>query len=114
MNTKLLTVNFDPLEKYTELPNQVLNEMLGYIPSFLCYRTEDQTVKEALTKAYGFGELHEMTGGTIKDMVYRYPEDPELYPLAEMTSRDTTVLQYQYGIVAILEPDGSVFVTRMD
>jgi len=66
-----------------------------------------------LTRNYGFGELIEMDG-EITDSVYQSPSDPDLFPLAEMMSEDSTVLQYPYGIISIVDADGSTFITRMD
>ena len=51
--------------------------------------------------------------------IYRYKdidggEDPDLYPLAKIERGDETFYQYQYGLVAIVQKDGSSFCTRMD
>jgi hypothetical protein len=109
-----MKITIDPLDMHTEIPQEHLVESLGYIPYFLKQRMSDETAKEALTRMYGFGELFEMTNGKVVDYVYKYSGDPDLYPIAEMTSGNTTVLQYKYGIIAILEENGSTFVTRMD
>lgn len=108
-----LIIQIDPLNVF-DLPIAYINESLGLIPMFLANREKEETVKEALTLGYGFGELFEMKHGTIHKYIYKYEDDPDLYPLAKMTSGDTVVLQYKYGIVAILEKDGTTFVTRMD
>jgi hypothetical protein len=44
----------------------------------------------------------------------RYPGDPPLLPLAEMHLRDELILVYEYGIVAIIQPDRSFEAARMD
>ena len=103
----------DPLNKYAHLSKENINELLGVIPFFVADREMDETVKETLTRSYGFGELIEMEGGEVNGSVYSYSGDSDLYPLAEMMSVDTRVLQFPYGIVSIIEPDGSTFTTRM-
>jgi len=49
-----------------------------------------------------------------EDMEIKYPGDPVMWPWALMKLRDETVVVYQYGWVAIIQPDGSYEVARMD
>ena len=43
-----------------------------------------------------------------------YPGDEPLHPLAEITSRDERVLIYELNFVAVIQPDRSFEVCRMD
>lgn len=104
---------FDPKGKYG-LDHYEMEETLGLIPMFVRGRAIDETLLEALANGYGFGELVELKGGSIIDNVFKYPKDSDLYPLAEMVSGDSVLLQYPYGIVAVKEPGKEFFVTRMD
>tara|TARA_R110000782_G_scaffold65543_3_gene133403 strand:+ start:3180 stop:3503 length:324 start_codon:yes stop_codon:yes gene_type:complete len=106
-------IKIDPKNHYAHLDEQHIHELLGMIPFYVADRDIGETVKETLTRNYGFGELIEMDG-EITDSVYQSPSDPDLFPLAEMMSEDSTVLQYPYGIISIVDADGSTFITRMD
>ena len=105
----------DPHNKYEHLSVEDLRMSLGSLPSWVMNPTFFEfPLKEALDKQYGFG-LFETKGGKVsKDGIFSYPEDPDLYPIAEIIRGDETFYQYQYGIVAIIQKDGSSFVTRMD
>ena len=94
-------IKIDPKNHYAHLDEQHIHELLGMIPFYVADRDIGETVKETLTRNYGFGELIEMDG-------------EDLFPLAEMMSEDSTVLQYPYGIISIVDADGSTFITRMD
>jgi len=94
-----------------------LVELLGIIPHFLNNIPETSDVKEGLTSEYGMGNLYEMVGHTIhmSTMVMSYPNDSDLYPLVKYDRLMEVILQYNYGIVAILPKDGRPsFTTRMD
>jgi hypothetical protein len=43
-----------------------------------------------------------------------YPGDPALYPVARAQLRDELILLYPYAWVAIVQPDRSFEVCRMD
>ena len=105
----------DPSKKFENLNKSDLMMSLGYIPGWVVNQEFfEKPLKEALDLQYGFG-MFEMTGGEVtEDGVYKYPQDPDLYPLIKITRGEETLYQYQYGIVAIVQKDGSAFVTRMD
>jgi len=110
----ILKVIMDPLEYYKS--SALGYESLGLIPSFVSTKKENESLKDTLTEAYGYGELYKIEA-TIADKLFisDYSEDPTLYPIAEMKIHDATLIQYHYGIVAIQEVEGGdYFVTRMD
>ncbi|MEZ9847773.1 hypothetical protein BCU74_03920 [Vibrio breoganii] len=88
-----------------------LGHLLGMIPEFF---TLDDLLEtpEALTELvegrYGF-PMRELGGEVGQDDVYRYPEDPALYPVAVTKSAVVKVIVYPYGITAI---NGKVY--RLD
>lgn len=110
-----IKVKYDPLNKFSEHSEYEIHNSLGFIPGWaLNEEYLFKPLKEALDDQYGFG-LFEMKGGEItKDGIYKYPRDPELYPLIKIIRHDEILYQYLYGIVAIVQKDGSSFVTRMD
>jgi hypothetical protein len=100
----------DPNNFYQGMKSVEIVDHLGLIPHFV-HREDTRHPVEQLTERYGFGPLTHMSGGILtEDGVYRYPEDPDLYPLAEARVNQETVRVYPYGIVAV----GPAFITRMD
>ncbi len=91
-------------------------EHLGLIPCFL-YADDERGAKEQFDARYRLGGFHPFGAGKWKadaDRTLHYPEDPPLEPWASTNLRDETVVQYQSGIVAIFQKDGSFQVARMD
>lgn len=69
-------------------------------------------LKDHLEASYGF-PLLEMEGGQVVEGVYKYPQDPDLYPLVKVELHGCTYYQYDYGLVAIVTEE-STFIMRMD
>ena len=110
-----IETTFDPLKKFQKhicselleacglLPHWVVNPEFSHIP-----------LKEAMETQYGFPMI-EMEKSTISETgVMRYPEDPDMYPMIKIVRGDETFYQYDYGVVAFVQNDGSSYVTRMD
>lgn len=119
-----MNIKIDPTGKITEdAPKGQLKEHIldacGLIPHWVVsWNKEPEAGPKALFDfldiTYGFG-MHKMGGTLDADGTYRYPQDPPLYPLISMETRDGTLYQYDYGIVAIPMGDqGGHFITRMD
>ena len=119
-----VTSRFDPLKRFPNATKQALVEACGLIPYFVL---EAATVApegaagvlEAMNNAYGFAIGINLTGGTVSDEgVYRYPEDPDLYPIARFDvdgpeGAIASVFIYQCAIVAVRD-NKETLVTRMD
>lgn len=78
---------------------QIVAQMLGLIPSFI---EDNEDVINIALERYGMGGP-QMTGGTIEKGVYKYPEDPDLLPLATCFAGGKMVLCYEYGIIAFVD-----------
>lgn len=106
----------DPLGHFKGVDPQRLVEALGLLPGFIAGSDPEDDAKTAFDKAYCCG-LFEMSGGTVTGKgIYQFPEDPDMYPIAQLLRGDETVYFYQSAIVAICDnnnPD-NVFVTRID
>lgn len=50
----------------------------------------------------------------LDNNVLRYPDDPDLHPLAETRLRDELIVFYSSDWVAIIQPDRSFEVARLD
>jgi hypothetical protein len=91
---------------------------LGFLPGFLSEH-DPRPAREQYDTAYRHGGGWSpnnvvFTMGANRELISKYPEDPPLPPLAETTLRSETIIYYDYSWVAIVQPDGSFEVSRMD
>jgi len=108
-----LVLTLDPLDHFKTDPERIV-DALGYIPAWLSRVDEYPSIKAALVDQYIY-YMGDMTGGKIdKRGIYRFPDDPPLYPLASAEIDGERFYQYQYGIVATVTSDGAQWVSRFD
>ena len=90
-------------------------EMLGYIPSFLS-ESDPRSAKEQLDGNYNHGGGWRSMPGFIMlpNGDLSYPGDPPYALLAETSLRGEVIRVYHYSWVAIVQPDGTFDVSRMD
>jgi hypothetical protein len=90
-------------------------EMLGAIPSFLS-EYDPRDARTQINEAYAFA------GGwqpfpnfvMLEDGTLIYPGDPPLPVLCSTRLRDEKIYYYQHSWLAIVQPDGSYEVARLD
>jgi hypothetical protein len=89
-------------------------EHLGYIPGWL--RGEDpRSAREQIDAGYLFGGFQPFEGFRLEaDNSLSYSGDPPIRPLAEARFRDELVVFYPHSWVAIIQPDRSFAVARID
>ena len=88
-------------------------EMLGYIPSFL-HEDDLRPARKQFDDAYISG-WNPFKGHTmLPNGNLAYPGDPEVRLLAETKLRDEVIRFYDHAWVAIIQPDGSYEISRMD
>lgn len=90
-------------------------EMLGYLPSFLS-ENDPRPAKEQLDTGYSHaGGWQPFKGFKIAaNGNLEYPGDPPTQLLAETSLRKETIRFYDHAWVAVVQPDGSFEVCRMD
>ena len=88
-------------------------EHLGFIPTFLSL-ADPRPAKEQFDTAYvgGWSPFPKFTLHPNKTLTY--PGDPPMKPLAETSFRDEKIYVYESAWVAIVQPDGSYEIARMD
>jgi len=92
----------------------VTAEHLGLLP-FLLDESDPRSAREQFHENYSYGGgWQPMPNFTLTGNTLHYPGDPVLVPIAAMLLRRETVLVYEFSIVAIVQPDGSFEVARMD
>jgi hypothetical protein len=89
---------------------RVTQEVLGYLPGFLSVN-DPRPAREQLAAAYGWSPF---AGFTMTERGLEYPGDPTMPLLAEAKLRDEVVRLYDCSWVAIVQPDGSYEIARMD
>jgi len=97
------------------LDPQMTPEHLGLLPMMLS-EYDPRPAREQFDANYQHGGGWDpMKGFTLHDgNSLSYPGDPPLIPLAITKLRDELIVFYQYSWVAIIQPDRSFEVCRMD
>jgi len=95
------------------LDRRATPDHLGIIPFFLDDK-DPKPAKEQFDTNYVSG-WRPFTGHTLnKDNTLSYLGDPDISPLASCQFRDELILIYPYAWVAIIQPDRSCEICRMD
>jgi hypothetical protein len=97
------------------LHEKMTMEVLGFLPSFL-HESDPRPAREQINERYRSSWFPITTPG-IKlrdDNVILYPRDPPYVPLAQTRLRDELIVYYPHAFVAIIQPDRSFEVARID
>lgn len=91
--------------------------LAGYIPYFLS-ENDPRPAREQIDEAY-VGGWHSFKGHTLKyddggNAFLEYPEDPPTLEVARAQLRDETLILFQHSWLAIVQPDGSYEIARID
>lgn len=88
---------------------------IGMIPEWL-NENNPAKARDQLNAAYSHGGgWQPFKGFTLQpDNSLTYPGDPPQRPIAEMHLREELIVQYEHAWVAIIQPDRSFEVCRMD
>lgn len=98
-----------------ELHNDATPDVLGLLPGMLDPTDPDPAAKQFHKHYQHGGGWLPMQGFTLQpDNRLYYPGDPPLDILAVTHLRDETIILYDYEWVAIIQPDRSFSVCRMD
>jgi hypothetical protein len=92
-------------------------DLVGYTPMFLD-ESDPADARTQLDRNYAHGGgWHDFSGFTFVDgdaPVLTYPGDPPTEAVAEWRLRDERVILFDHAWVAVVQPDGSIRVARMD
>ena len=96
------------------LDPRMTQEHLGLIPDFLSL-ADPRSAVEQINECYAFGGFRPFRGFTLQpDNSLKYPGDPVLKPLAQAQLRHELVVFYCHAWVAVIQPDRSFVVARID
>ena len=120
INRDTLRIVIDPTESWPKQTSTHIYWSCGFVPGwfeqYVEGQTDHKTIRAHMSQRYGFG-IHPMTGHDItEELLFVYPEDPELPPLIHMKEEDgVELVQWQYGIVGFRDSaEDEWLVTRMD
>lgn len=100
--------------KFELLHPRMTQAHLGFIPQWLSV-DNPKSAREQLNDGYAFGGWDPFKGFTLNDdNSLSYPGDPPQKPLAQAKLRDELVVFYPSSWVAVIQPDRSFEVCRMD
>jgi len=90
-------------------------EHLGLVPGFLS-EDDPRPAREQFDERYAHGGGWRPQGGFTFGPRYllRYPGDPPMMPIARTRFRNELIMLYPYAYVAIVQPDQSFEICRMD
>jgi hypothetical protein len=88
---------------------------VGFIPGWLD-KEDPRPAKEQLNGHYAHGGGWHPQGGfeVVDSYKLKFPGDPIMEPFAAMRLRKEIIFMYDFGYVAIFQPDGEFEVCRMD
>lgn len=95
--------------------SQARPDMLGFLPSFLS-ESDPRPAKEQIHTAYAHGGgWYPQSGFTLlPNGNLAYPGDPPIQVLFEANLREEVIRFYDCEFVAIIQPDGTFEVDRID
>src|SRR5262245_29610718 len=91
-------------------------EHMGFIPSFLD-DADPRPASEQINERYVHGGWDPWMSDRFRMLdgdCLKFPGDPLLAPICELRMRDERIVLYPASIVAIIQPDGSFEVCRLD
>lgn len=91
-------------------------EDLGYLPEFLNELDPRPAVEQLHENYQHGGGWQPFKGFTFHpaDKALSYEGDPNIFPLAMFLLREERIYLYPHGWVAIVQPDNSTNIARMD
>lgn len=88
-------------------------ERLGYIPQFI-QASDPRKAAKQIAQAY-IGGWHPFTGfEMLSNGDLKYPGDPPVKLLAEAKLREETIRFYEHSWLAVIQPDGTFEISRLD
>jgi len=111
----MIRYKIDPLNAFEDYNPKYVESLVGLVPNWLVNpEFKDCEAEYALKAQYGF-PASDMSGKIENDLyVSKFSEDEKLFPVIRIERGKEFVLQYEYGIVAILKEDGTQKILRMD
>ena len=90
-------------------------DFVGMIPDMLSEHNPKSATQQLNNGYLHGGGWHKFEGFELRaDNSIKYPGDPAHKPIAEMHLRDELILVYESAWVAVIQPDRSYEICRMD
>jgi len=117
MNNFIKEITIDPLKQFTDEQDEKIAQACGILPVWVVNdELFDTPLREALASQYGMpmSDFDEFGATVAPDGTYKSKGDPDLSPLIKIVRGTETFYQYEYAIIAIVQEDGSTYISRMD
>lgn len=94
-------------------------EVVGFLPGFLD-ENDSRPAVEQINTAYSHGggwmdfKGFELVGGDGKPYSLKYPGDPLTHELSRANLRKEKLVFFEHSWLAVIQPDGSFRVARLD
>lgn len=88
-------------------------DMLGYVPDLLV-AGDERPAREQFNERYEFGGWAAIPFTMLDSGSIKYPGDPALPPIAQRMLGKERVVAFPSALFAIIQPDGSFEVGRLD
>jgi len=112
-----MIITYDPLHRHMDFRSDKEIEYLCHFILFQATQAEmlGMGLREVINEHYGY-PTYQFKGGELLDNgIYKYPEDPDLYPLCRVETDAETIFMYDYEMVAIRnKTTDEYYVTRVD
>ena len=114
-----IEIILDPVGEFKEFEANYIMESLGFLPDWVINEEYfDKDLRTALDEQYCCGLYDTKFASIDSNGTYKYKdndgEDPDLYPMIKIVRGNETFYQYKYGLIGIVQKDGSSFCGRMD
>lgn len=118
----MIQQTIDPLNHFGSYEDSYIIEACGLLPYFVNNPTSDfnERIRDRMQNNYqffaGWRSLSADKATLTSEGIYKYPKDPDLYPLMFIRQGTDIIFIYEYGIVISVEDmkfDEAV-TTRMD
>jgi len=111
----MIRYKLDPFKVFADYYPNYAESLVGLVPDWLVNPEFKDCGAEYALKAQYLYPASVMSGEIENDLyVSKFSEDRNLYPVIRIERGKEIILQYEYGIVAIIKEDGTQTIVRMD
>jgi hypothetical protein len=94
-----------------------MEHALGFLPTFVNHMNERSLVQQLDANYSHGGGWHPQKEWKLVDkekLLFQYPGDPAMHPIAAHRMRDEFMIVYEHGLVCVMQLDQSFEMARMD
>lgn len=113
-----MKMHLDPMKHWLgQVPQERLEQVVSPVITNWAYIAfmKNRSMKDVINEHYGY-PTHEFKGGELlTNGIYKYPEDPDLYPIISYDIGDEVIFYYEHEMLGIYNKvTDERYVTRVD